>query len=214
MKIRSITELEDFISAEYAWRRKELTNIRNIALSTRKASQGSLLRASIPILYAHWEGFVKHLAMAKIQYLVAIGHKYSDLAPSFHAYAVLEEYKGKTLTKNFEALAKIMEGRIDLSKSIKISPEKYIDAKSNLNSEVLKEIAIKASLDYSHFELKEKLIDESFLGLRNKICHGERVSITTEDFEDLYREVTELIDLFKNLVLNSVYDKSYLRKVE
>ena len=92
-------------------------------------------------------------------------------------------------------------------------PEKYIDTKSNLNSEVLKDITLKVDIDYSLFELKENMIDEKFLGLRNKICHGDRVTVTESEFESLYVEVIGLVDLFKNQVINSIYTKSFLKKV-
>lgn len=213
MKINSVIDLEDFISSEYAWRRKELTNIKNIVMTARQAHRDLLLRAAVLILYAHWEGFVKQISIAKIQYLVSSGIKYHDLAPAFHAYAVLEKYKGQIPYKSFETIVSIVAGGIDLSNSIKVSPEKYIDTRSNLNSEVLKEIVIKVNLDYAYFELKENFIDKSFLGLRNKISHGERVNVSPSDFEIIYNEAMELIDQFKMSILNSVFNKTYLKKV-
>lgn len=213
MKIRSVDELEDFVSSEYAWRRKELTNLRGIALSTRRASLESLLRSLIPIMYAHWEGFVKQVSIAKLTYLVSKGIKYKDLTHSFHAYAAIESFEGQIPAKKFEAIAKIVSGSINLDTPIKLDPSTYIDTKSNLNSETLKEISIKTGINYSIFELKENMIDEKFLGLRNKICHGERANITESDFKELYDEVVLLIDLYKNEILNSVHTKSYLKKV-
>lgn len=212
MKIRSADELEDFIASEYAWRRKELTNLRGIALSARKSASENLLRSLIPILYAHWEGFVKQIAIAKLTYIVSKGLKYKDLNDSFLAYAAFEAFDGQIPVKRFEAISKIAKGDLALNSSIRLNPEKYIDTKSNLNSEVLKEIALKVDIDYSLFELKENMIDEKFLGLRNKICHGERVTVSESEFEILYIEVIGLVDLFKNQVINSIHTKSFLKE--
>lgn len=213
MKIRSTSEFEDFIAEEYSWRRKELTNIRNMALSARKSTQEALIRSAVAILYAHWEGFIKQSSIAKIIYLSSKGYKYNQLAPSFTAFAALSDFDGQIPTKKFDAIAKLTGGGLDLDRSIPADAEKYIDTKSNLNSEVLKDIALKVCLDYGEFELKENLINESFLGLRNKICHGERTNISPEDFDLLYSEITTLMDLFKTAILNSVFTKSFLKSV-
>ncbi|RLA39425.1 MAG: hypothetical protein DRQ64_06915 [Gammaproteobacteria bacterium] len=186
--------------------------MRGIALSAKKSASNNLLRSLIPILYAHWEGFVKQVSIAKLTYLVSKGIKYKDLNESFLAYAAFEAFGGQIPVKRFDAISKIAKGDIGLDSPIKLNPEKYIDTKSNLNSEVLKEISLKVGIDYALFELKENMIDEGFLGLRNQICHGERVSVTKIEFDNLYAEVIGLIDLFKNLVLNSVHTKSYLKE--
>lgn len=211
MKIRSVEELEDFIAKEYAWRRKELTNLGGLVSSSKKHNQDVLMRSSIPILYAHWEGFVKRISQGMLLYLVAKGFKYKELQPSFWAYAAMEKHQGQIPSKNFDAIARLFtENQSDISTAIRVDPARYIDTKSNLNSEVLKDITRKLGLDYSRFELKENWIDETFVGLRNSICHGERAQIDLDSFNDVYAEAIGLIDEFKNLVLNSVYEKSYL----
>lgn len=213
MKIRSIVEFEDFISSEFAWRRKELTNIANVVRSGRNGMRESLYRSAIPIIYAHWEGFVKQSSIAKMNYLISQGLKYSELQPCFHVYAILEAYEGQIPTKKFEAWVDITAGKIDFSKSLNSSSINQIDTKSNLKYEVLREVAIKVGVNYKIFELKENWINEKLIDARNSICHGERTPITEQYFEEIYVETTALIDLYKNEILNSVHCKSYLRKV-
>lgn len=211
MKIRSTDELEDYIAMEYAWRRKELTNISNVTRGGRKGMQESLFRSAIPIIYAHWEGFVKQSSIAKMKYLIARGFKYCDLHPSFHVYAILDANDGQLPAKRFEAWVDITSGKINLKEPLSPSSVNFIDAKSNLNSEVLREIAIKVGVNYQAFELKANWIDETLLDARNKICHGERAPISLEEFDNLYSETTALIELYKNEILNSIYQKTYLK---
>jgi len=211
MKIRSINEFEDFVAKEYAWRRKELTNLRNLTLSAKKSNQESMIRCTVAILYAHWEGFIKNSSMAKMAYISCRGLKYNQLKPSFSAYAAFYEFEGQIPVKSFEAITRIAGGGLDLTKSISMDVYKYIDTKSNLSSEVLKEIMLKISLDYKPFELKENLIDEKLKNIRNAIAHGNKIEISIQEFNDLYIEITELLETFKNMIVKSVVDQTFLK---
>ena len=212
MKIRSVDELEQFFDAESSWRKKELTTLKLTIDSSRKHVQNILLRSAVPILYAHWEGLLKQLSIAMLTYIVSKGYRYNQLQDNFHAFAILEHYNGQFPAKRFDALVNVISKEsIDLSKSMKINPEKYIDTKSNLNSEVLKDITIKLGISYEPYELKENLIDESFLKLRNSICHGERFDVELNEFKGLYQEVMNLMAIFKNQLLNQICQQSYLR---
>lgn len=210
MKIRSTEELEDYIAREFAWRRKELTNLRNLALSAKDSTRNILLKACITTLYSHWEGFVKNTAIAYCMLLNKKKLKYSELMDSFKAYSILNAFKEGFPHKRFNSYLEVVNILNSITDdNLVIDYEKHIDAKSNLNSEVLLDIIQKLGLDYKLYELKEKLIDEIFLGTRNAISHGEYRDIDPDSFNDLYDEVTALINLFKNQILNATYTESY-----
>ena len=211
MKVRSLDELENIISYEYSWRRKELTNIKNLTLSSRSHIKTTLLKSSLTLLYSHWEGFVKKVSIAYCEYLNFQGLCYQDLTKNFHVCALINEFQGQSPPKNFKSSFGIVTGQsLRLSEKLKIDSERYIDTQSNLNSEVLKELTQKLGISYSAYELKENLIDERFLGLRNAISHGEYRCIEEKDFVDLYEEIISLIDIFKNQISNSAILKEYL----
>jgi len=210
MKIRSIDELEKLIAQEFAWRRKELTNLKNLSLSAKESIQSTLLKTSVTLLYSHWEGFVKKASIAYCEYINHQGLDYGQLKGNFSVCAVINEFQGQYPHKNFRSLFKVLNDESLFNKSCRIDTEKYIDTGSNLNSEVLKEITQKVGVDYSLYELKENLIDEKFLGLRNAVSHGEYRLITEDDFIELYTEVTSLINIFKNQIVNAAIQKSYL----
>jgi len=212
MKVRSIDELENVISKEFSWRRKELTNIRNLSLSSKKHMKTTLLRSGIVLLYSHWEGFVKKVSIAYCEYINHKGLRYEQLITTFHVCALLEEFQGQYPHRNFKSALSIVDGTaISLSNKCKIDSDKYIDTESNLNSSILKEITMKIGVDYSVYELKENLIDERFLGVRNAISHGESRIIEENDFIELFDEITILIETFKNQILNCAIQKSYLK---
>ncbi|QTR44525.1 hypothetical protein J9253_10715 [Thiothrix litoralis] len=215
MKIRSLDELENAIAMDFIWRRKEITNFRNLALSSKHHTKTMLMKVGIALLYSHWEGFVKKSAMIFCEYINGKGVKYKDLICNFHVCSVIEYFQGQYPYQNFKSTFRLVDGSaVSLDSKCKIDAEKYIDTKSNLKSEVLKEIMEKLGLDYSHYELKENLLDERFLGFRNAIAHGEYREITESDFIDLFDEVTNLIDIFKSQVLNAAIQSSYLVSVK
>ena len=44
---------------EFSWRRKELTLLKSKIPIEKNSVQSAMLRSALPLLYAHWEGFVK-----------------------------------------------------------------------------------------------------------------------------------------------------------
>lgn len=213
MKVRSIDELETTISQEYSWRRKELTNIKNLTLSSRDHIKKTLLKMSVDLLYSHWEGFVKESSIAFCEYLNFQGIKYKRLLSNFHVCALMSEFQGQYPPSNFKSTFNIVTGAsLALEKKMKIDIPNYIDTQSNLKSNVLKELTQKLGIDYSVYELKENLIDERFVGLRNAIAHGEYRDVEEKDFIELYEGITSLIDIYKNQISNLAIQENYLVK--
>lgn len=52
-------ELYNSIDKEIGWRKKELKLFKDKIPTEKSELQIVMLRSSIPIIYAHWEGFVK-----------------------------------------------------------------------------------------------------------------------------------------------------------
>ena len=211
MKIRSIDELEAAIASDFSWRRKELSNLKNLGMTSRKSIQEILFKSGVTLLYAHWEGFVKKASIVFCEYINYQGLRYEELTNNFHVCALIEEFQGQYPHKNFKsALLVINESPRYLANKCKINTDNYIDTNSNLNSKILHEITLKVGIDYSLYELKENFIDESFLGLRNAISHGEFRRIDKKEFNEMFDEITALIDTFKNQILNAAIQRSFL----
>jgi hypothetical protein len=60
MSIRTAEQLSNKLSADLAWRKKELSEIKSLVESRNFSDQRhkALVRSGVCILYAHWEGFV------------------------------------------------------------------------------------------------------------------------------------------------------------
>ncbi len=91
-----------------------------------------------------------------------------------------------------------------------ISIESIPSTKSNLNSEVFREITDALGLNFSPYELKMNLLDESLLSARNKIAHGEYLEIDESRFEDLYKEILLMMTDFRIQVGNAAVTQAFL----
>ncbi len=71
MNIRTVDQLNEFLSGEIIWRKKELTALRSLVESAKSSTdkQNALIRSGMTVLYAHWEGFVKAAASAYLEFV-------------------------------------------------------------------------------------------------------------------------------------------------
>ncbi len=95
MKIRSALDLNDALDNALAWRKKEILTISlTIKNQKRQHLQQTYLRASIPILYAHWEGYTKEASNYYIEFVVRQRLTYKQLSTNFisiSCWATLKE---------------------------------------------------------------------------------------------------------------------------
>jgi hypothetical protein len=195
-----------------------------------------LLRSGTAILYAHWEGFVKNAATSYVEFVARQNLKYSELAPNFLALAVkkqLNEAQGshraviftkvvdflitglesKCLNQRYEPTGQAPAGISPQgagNEPKEIQWDDAIKTQSNLSSEVLKDIICILGLDYSLYETKEKIIDETLLRSRNEIAHGQYLLIGFDQYMELHHEIISLMDLFRDQIENAAISKYYL----
>ncbi|WP_051469920.1 MAE_28990/MAE_18760 family HEPN-like nuclease [Fischerella sp. PCC 9605] len=213
-KIRTQTQLYDRLSEEIAWRRKELIYIKSVIEKNRyTAIINTLIRSGIPILYAHWEGFVKNAATSYIEFVARQNLKYEELACNFIALAMKTKLKNAQESNKSTIFVEVANFfRTGLSEKCYMQWENAVNTQSNLSSVIFKDIICCLGLDYSIYETKEKLIDEKLLRSRNEIAHGKELLIDYEQYIELHDEVINLINLFFNQIDNAASTKSYLHK--
>lgn len=81
--VRTITEFSSALDSDKTWRIREISDIKSAILRADSISQKALLRALVPICYAHWEGFVKNASSLYMSYIVQRKNKYIELSHSF-----------------------------------------------------------------------------------------------------------------------------------
>lgn len=212
MKIRSQTELQDYLDRTLALRKRELTTLRFIIMQTnREHEKVALLRSSLPMLYAHWEGFIKDSSIAYLEYISRQRLALNTLKPNFVAVTLKEKLMTAGISKKTRIHKEFVDYFLDnFETNVAFNPVSVIDTESNLSSEVLKEIMFTVGLDFDdNWHKKTQLIDHQLLKSRNEIAHGEPVTIDLALFEQLHKFVLDSLEEYKTLIENSVALSSY-----
>lgn len=212
MKLRTYEQFCDFLMNDIAWRKKELSDLRFLIKSYKNShTVNSLIRCGVPVLYAHWEGFIKSSATAYLVYIASQRLNYNQLSHTLIAVSLKKKFiidEKATMQKYGELVEFVLSG---LSERCIIPYDTAINTKSNLSSEVLKDLLNTIGLDYSLFRSKEKIIDEKLLKSRNEIAHGQYLLLTFDSYLNLHEEVLSLLETFKTELENAATLKSYLR---
>lgn len=212
MFIASPDDLEILLTEDLTWRIKEVSALKTIVdRSPLGVAKSAALRAALPMLYAHWEGYIKR---ASDQYLTFVYGKRPlamSLKPSL-AYAYLEpRFRGA----GGGSSAFTPQGAIDFVESIKTintkpNPNVMVSTKSNLRYEVLEEITSRLSIeDFLSLTTKTK-INDLLCDKRNFIAHGESVPITEDSFEELRLEITDLMRSFKDRLVTAASNREFM----
>lgn len=210
-KNRTINDLTDNLDKELSWRKKELSILKIKITTDTNEIQKSLIRAGITILYAHWEGFIKNAAESYLNFVSLKRLTYNQLKPCFVALCLRKKLDIINST-SFEKRANAVEFFFnELNKRAYIPYSDVIHTKSNLNSKIFKDICFIIGIDYSKYVLKENLIDLKLLNNRNNIAHGNHLSIDFIEFEEIYKNAIDLIDSFKEDIIDAVKNRQYER---
>ena len=66
MTARTPEELQDRLDDEFAWRRKELTDLKLVIGTAEGSMQRTFLRAGAALLYAHWEAGLRRSCVMSV----------------------------------------------------------------------------------------------------------------------------------------------------
>lgn len=216
MKIKTENEFFDRIDKEISWRKTDLIRLRDLIFQNKNSIVSkTLLRSAIPIIYAHWEGFVKESSLFYVNYISTKRLKFKEHLSGILALYVKAQYLSKESHTDFEKALQIcnfLQNDMDERGDIYSLPSP-VKTKSNLNSDVLKEIMEVLNLDYSKFEGYEVLINSKLLEARNKIAHGEYREISMDFYTELHDVIFTLLELFKTELENAVIQKQYKKSL-
>lgn len=212
MTIQTLTELQDFLNNEMAWRKKELTTLKFSLDRCRPNEKSTFTRAAICLLYAHWEGFIKAAAKAYLEYVARRRLAFRDLSYNFVALGLRADFQKagqSTRIENRTAIATTLLAGVDRRPTIPFQDS--IDARSNLNSDILTEILSILGFEVKSYITKKVLIDERLLHRRNNVAHGDYLLVESGEYEALYGEILLLLERFRTDIENSAATQRYRR---
>lgn len=211
--IRTLDDLSEKLSNQLAWRKKELSALKNLIQSTNIQShhKNVIIRSAITMIYAHWEGYLKLAGRYYLEYVAAQRLKNSELSKNLLALSLAGSSTLFVSSKKHSTFKSVLDFFDDLEKRAIIPYKTAIDTESNLSSSVLKEITWCLSIPYNNFEIKAKLIDEKMLAKRNSIAHGENLDVDENDAIILRNEILNLMIEFKTQIENCAATKAFLK---
>jgi hypothetical protein len=210
-KIRSLSELQEEMAAEFAWRKKELHSLKiHVVANETTHNRDLFVRAAIPLLYAHWEGFVRNIGTFYLEFVARRKLKHSELAPSFLAIAVGDLVREAMASSTIQpCLDLITFFRSQAEDRSALKWRTGIRTRSNLSSEAFRDIVVTLGLDYSSFATKEKLIDEKLLHNRNNVAHGHYLAMECPEYLGLHDTIIGMMQDFYNQVENAAVTGAY-----
>jgi hypothetical protein len=213
-KIRTTSQLQELLDHEFAWRLKEIHDIRSAARKADSSAQRTFMRAGVALLYAHWEGFVKAGAEGYVNHLSCKGLRYSELKSCFvalglkvHLHRIGSSDKSDAGVTAIEFIMNKLDAPADLPL------RNAIDTESNLSSTVFQNIVGWIGIDSERYATRFNLLDESLLKRRNRIAHGQHLELDPAAFSQLVDQVLELLRWFKTDLENAMATKAFMKTV-
>lgn len=211
-------KLEKAINNDLSWRRQEFTEF-NFLLQDDELSpyrKKVMLKASIALLYSHWEGHIKFSARKYIEYISEQKLPVGDLTENFKQIFLPAYFCNHTLNlKNIKSQQMLHDFFQENESLFKVDSEKTILTNSNLNSDLATEILMQLGFDNTLFDSNKTFIDEQLLASRNAISHGDKTSISKHNLNNIYDQIKiyllKMLESFDEQILDSASNKLYLR---
>lgn len=210
-KIRSAEDLDDLISSEIQWRKRELTASWSLAQRKTETGSSANLRAGVLLLYAHWEGWVKAVARLYVRFVNTQSRSFNELSEAFLAAALkskivaLQEARKPLLHIEFASIVRSGLGeRAALSESM-------VQTESNLSSAIFHDVVTSIGLPWRDmYTLRAKQIDSDLVFRRNSIAHGQYLNLSIDEFGELRVSIMEILEQFTDDVRNAAWSESFL----
>jgi hypothetical protein len=207
------SDLSFLLDSELTWRRRELSDLKSAIRNADLIAKTVLLRALVAMAYAHWEGYVRISATKYFSHIAFKKLSFRKLDCQFYKNNFLARLDAYSKTKSStqescDFIASILESQD--SRFAYVNPQ-LIDTRSNLNTDVIKDLCLVCGFESDFFEANRIFIDMTLLKKRNAIAHGQDEGVDSRDVDDIIDETLALMEHFRTLIENKVYTKSYLK---
>jgi hypothetical protein len=211
VQVRTAEEFTAYITSDLTWRIREISDIRSTAAAALQPAARAILRASVPLMYAHWEGHVSQVSRAYMDFLALRRLRYSSLRQCFRLNAFFATMRRMTQTRfnHLDQIAFLTSVINSGEAQLRNVDQDVISTRSNLNSEVLRDLCCFLSLDIEQFKNDFDFLDKILLNRRNNIAHGQFIEIDIGMLRDMSERVIEMMRKFNNLVDNEVNLQGY-----
>jgi hypothetical protein len=209
MKAIGPSDLQSALDSDLVWRRKEISDLVAAAKTSETHATTSILRASVPLLYAHWEGFGKECFTRYLEFVSYRRIKFKNLHPAFlymASYPSLSRVGNVGVKEGLEAI----HGFISKSESTnKDHFRKRISTQSNLRADVLESLLLLCGLNAIDMKIHADFINKELCDARNEIAHGGGAAPSLEAFLRRRDRTFGLMSQLQTIVVNAAASGSY-----
>lgn len=210
--IRHVSQLDQILDRSLAWRKKELTGLKFVVDRAAESEHAVLCRAGVALLYAHWEGFIKEAANAYLRFVVSQQLYLSDLNTNFVAIGLFPYIRGSGLSNKVPVHGLLVDRITSKLHEIQFTRWKgVIRTRANLKAAVFRDVIHTLALDPAAYSSAMGVAVDRLVGLRNAVAHGQYLTVTPGDYDDLYRDVLLIVQQFRDQVGDAASAKQYLR---
>ena len=223
-----LTEFTNKLDEDFAWRKKELSNLLLLANSD---NENLIVKSMILMIYSHWEGFVKNTCKLYLKYVSDLEKNLSDLSLNFEAIAIKSKIKSlassmdsPTLTNELallDAIYGVDQLKFTIDKSILRDKEKsIINTQSNLKFDIFSSfLKITGIGDRNCIRSKKHYIDSVLLNNRNIIAHGSKINgetfnVSLSDIKNLRDTMFFIMECLSDDLQHYAENELYLYKHE
>jgi hypothetical protein len=197
--------LIDEIQAENNWRGGELAIFK---INPMKVDENLWNRMCLPMIYAHWEGYVVSSLKLLVEHLNTLQLSPNEVKTNLIVLGLGTKYNSLSGKQSFDQKVSFTDDFISIFQSA-ITFSKKIDTKSNLNKNVLKELCTAFGFNYQVFSDITTDIDK-VVTYRNKISHGENAIVPSSDnIENYILCINQATDLLLEEIDRFVSNEDY-----
>lgn len=202
-------DLASQLTQDITWRLREISDLKTATVTADKIARTALLRATLAICYAHWEGHVRFSAQRYLLHVALRKITFQDLHPQFlrnHFLPRLATTGHKGIKERGEIVDLILTSGGDRFSRVNGD---LISTKSNLSFEVLADICQVCGVQISAFADWATFVDVILLNRRNAIAHGENAFVDITELDELTEGTVCLMRIFSNELQANAYLGNY-----
>ncbi|NAS95370.1 hypothetical protein CU664_06140 [Pseudomonas syringae pv. actinidifoliorum] len=198
-------EVLDEILVNNEWRDGEFAKYK---VNAANVDEQLWCRMCVPMIYAHWEGFVVDSFKILLRFLNKLELMVSHLPTNLMVVSLGDCYRSLSGKQSFTQRVDFTDKFHGLLSGGVRFPSR-IDTKSNLKSAVLSEICMMFDFNYRSFSEFFPDIDR-LVNLRNSIAHGENGVVPNMEnirrfIESVQSAMDVLLVLFEDYLLREAY---------
>ena len=192
-------------------RREEITRIKRVVgevANTTLESTAAIM--ALPMLYAHWEGFVKESVEMYIEYIDKQALAPSEAHPVMFSFSIKKKIRALLVSGSVERIAEFADWMISNVTRPLFFEEKSVETGSNLSYENLCSLCETLRIDVALLEGERKKINK-LVHRRNNIAHtGRPLKVNEGTVDEDAKLALRLIETFESILRECVAKQRFM----